>query len=46
MPSPRRGTQAALAEVMDKVPGYESAVRLLVGFMIGPKTRKATRRKA
>jgi len=28
---------AALAEVMDKVPGYEAAVRLLVNFMINPK---------
>jgi len=34
---PRVEEPAALAEVMDKVPGYESAVRLLVNFMINPK---------
>jgi serine/threonine protein kinase len=33
---PRPEEPAALAEVMDKVPGYESAVRLLVNFMINP----------
>jgi serine/threonine protein kinase len=33
---PRAEEPAALAEVMDKVPGYESAVRLLVNFMINP----------
>jgi len=33
---PRPEEPAALAEVMDKVPGYESAVRLLVKFMINP----------
>jgi len=33
---PRADEPAALAEVMDKVPGYESAVRLLVNFMINP----------
>jgi serine/threonine protein kinase len=33
---PRAEDPAALAEVMDKVPGYEPAVRLLVHFMIGP----------
>ncbi len=32
---PRPEDPKALAEVMDKVPGYESAVRLLVGFMVG-----------
>ncbi|HEV3270676.1 MAG TPA: protein kinase [Candidatus Methylacidiphilales bacterium] len=34
---PRAEEPAALAEVMDKVPGYESAVRLLVNFMINPE---------
>jgi hypothetical protein len=34
---PRAEEPTALAEVMDKVPGYESAVRLLVNFMINPK---------
>ena len=34
---PRAEEPAALAEVMDKVPGYEAAARLLVGFMIGPQ---------
>jgi serine/threonine protein kinase len=34
---PRAEEPAALAEVMDKVPGYESAVRALVNFMINPK---------
>ncbi len=33
---PRADEPAALAEVMDKVPGYEPAVRLLVNFMINP----------
>jgi serine/threonine protein kinase len=33
---PRPEEPAALAEVMDKVPGYEPAVRLLVNFMINP----------
>jgi serine/threonine protein kinase len=33
---PRAEEPVALAEVMDKVPGYESAVRLLVDFMINP----------
>lgn len=33
---PRAEEPTALAEVMDKVPGYESAVRLLVNFMINP----------
>jgi len=33
---PRAEEPAALAEVMDKVPGYEAAVRLLVNFMINP----------
>jgi serine/threonine protein kinase len=33
---PRPEEPAALAEVMDKVPGYESSVRLLVNFMINP----------
>jgi putative nucleotidyltransferase with HDIG domain len=33
---PRAEEPAALAEVMDKVPGYETAVRLLVNFMINP----------
>ena len=33
---PRPEEPAALAEVMDKVTGYESAVRLLVNFMINP----------
>ena len=33
---PRADEPAALAEVMDKVPGYETAVRLLVNFMINP----------
>ena len=33
---PRAEEPDALAEVMDKVPGYESAVRLLVNFMINP----------
>jgi serine/threonine protein kinase len=32
---PRADDPKALVEVMDKVPGYESAVRLLVGFMVG-----------
>ena len=32
---PRPEESGALVEVMDKVPGYEAAVRLLVGFMIG-----------
>jgi serine/threonine protein kinase len=32
---PRADDPQALVEVMDKVPGYESAVRLLVGFMVG-----------
>jgi serine/threonine protein kinase len=35
---PRADDPAALAEVMDKVPGYESAVRLLVKFMINPSS--------
>jgi serine/threonine protein kinase len=34
---PRAEEPAPLAEVMDKVPGYEAAVRLLVNFMINPK---------
>ncbi len=34
---PRAEEPAALAEVMDKVPGYEAAVRLLVNFMVNPK---------
>jgi hypothetical protein len=34
---PRAEEPAALAEVMDKVPGYEPAVRLLVNFMVNPK---------
>ena len=33
---PRAEEPSALAEVMDKVPGYEAAVRLLVNFMINP----------
>jgi serine/threonine protein kinase len=33
---PRVDDPAALAEVMAQVPGYESAVRLLVNFMINP----------
>ena len=33
---PRAEEPDALAEVMDKVPGYEPAVRLLVNFMINP----------
>jgi len=33
---PRAEDPNALAEVMDKVPGYEPAVKLLVNFMIGP----------
>jgi len=33
---PRPEEPEALAEVMDKVPGYEPAVRLLVNFMINP----------
>jgi serine/threonine protein kinase len=33
---PRAEEPTALAEVMDKVPGYEPAVRLLVNFMINP----------
>jgi serine/threonine protein kinase len=33
---PRPEEPTALAEVMDKVPGYESSVRLLVDFMINP----------
>jgi len=34
---PRAEEPAALAEVMDKVPGYEAAVRLLVNFMVNPE---------
>ena len=34
---PRVEEPAALAEVMEKVPGYETAVRLLVNFMVNPK---------
>jgi serine/threonine protein kinase len=34
---PRPEEPAALAEVMDKVPGYEAAARLLVNFMINPE---------
>jgi serine/threonine protein kinase len=34
--NPRADEPAALAEVMDKVPGYEGAVRLLVNFMVNP----------
>jgi serine/threonine protein kinase len=34
---PRAEEPSALAEVMDKVPGYEPAVRLLVNFMVNPK---------
>lgn len=34
--SPREDDPAALAEVMQQVPGYESAVRMLVDFMINP----------
>jgi serine/threonine protein kinase len=34
---PRPEEPAALAEVMDKVPGYEAAVRFLVNFMINPE---------
>jgi serine/threonine protein kinase len=33
---PRPEEPEALAEVMDKVPGYEAAVRKLVNFMINP----------
>ncbi|MCE0524091.1 MAG: protein kinase [Methylacidiphilales bacterium] len=33
---PRADEPAALAEVMEKVPGYEAAVRLLVDFMVHP----------
>jgi serine/threonine protein kinase len=33
---PRAEEAASLVEVMDKVPGYEPAVRLLVNFMINP----------
>jgi len=33
---PRADEPEALAEVMEQVPGYESAVRLLVNFMINP----------
>ena len=32
---PRADDPNALAEVMEKVPGYENAVRVLVGFMTG-----------
>jgi len=35
--NPRAEEPAALAEVMDKVPGYEPAVHLLVNFMVNPK---------
>lgn len=34
---PRPEEPEALAEVMEKVPGYESAVRLLVDFMVVPE---------
>ena len=34
---PRPDEPDALAEVMEQVPGYESAVRLLVNFMINPE---------
>jgi putative nucleotidyltransferase with HDIG domain len=34
---PRAEEPEALAEVMDKVPGYESSVRLLVNFMVNPQ---------
>jgi serine/threonine protein kinase len=34
--TPRPEEPAALAEVMDKVPGYENAVMSLVNFMINP----------
>ena len=34
--NPRPDEPEALAEVMEQVPGYESAVRLLVNFMINP----------
>jgi len=34
---PRAEEPAALAEVMDKVPGYEPAVRFLVNFMVNPE---------
>ena len=33
---PREEEPAALAEVMEKVPGYENAVRALVNFMVNP----------
>jgi hypothetical protein len=33
---PREEEPAALAEVMDKVPGYENAVRALANFMVNP----------
>ena len=33
---PRSDEPEALAEVMEQVPGYESAVRLLVNFMVNP----------
>jgi serine/threonine protein kinase len=39
---PRPEEPQALAEVMDKVPGYESAVRLLVGFMVGENEEGVT----
>jgi serine/threonine protein kinase len=35
---PRTEEPMALAEVMDKVPGYENAVRLLENFMMNPGT--------
>jgi len=34
---PRAEEPESLAEVMEKVPGYEAAVRLLVNFMVNPK---------
>lgn len=36
--TPREDDPDALAEVMEKVPGYEYAVRSLVNFMINPQT--------
>ena len=43
---PRPEEPTALAEVMDKVPGYESAVRLLVKFMLGEEGEEAERMSA
>ncbi|HEY0257975.1 MAG TPA: serine/threonine-protein kinase, partial [Candidatus Methylacidiphilales bacterium] len=40
--NPRADEPTALAEVMDKVPGYETAVRLLVNFMVNPSGQDDT----